>query len=222
MENRKFENETNIQENHWLHENGFDIRGPKPRWCKTPKMNLPRWLIFAIANRYSNYAILPPIGKWIGATNNVNQWKNTLNMSMTYIYLEKGKWTEDNDINDKNINSGYCKYLGIYEAYIIIIMSCRYHGYPWHSLATSPYHSSPLAGLLGYIPYPHRAVVCIFELVVLLLLSHMWGSIGVHHLWTRPCLSSSVLKMKVNESIDTYSNLPESEKYCAIWTWRKY
>ena len=36
--------------------------------------------------------------------------------------------------------------------------------------------------LQGYIPYPHIAAVCMFELVVLLLLGHMWGSIGVHHL----------------------------------------
>ena len=43
---------------------------------------------------------------------------------------------------------------------IIIIMSCRWHGYPWHSLATSRYRLSPLAGLQGYIPYPHIAAVC--------------------------------------------------------------
>ena len=48
------------------------------------------------------------------------------------------------------------------------IMSCRQHGYPWSSLATSPYRSSPLAGLQGYIPYPHIPAVCMFELVVLL------------------------------------------------------
>ena len=30
---------------------------------------------------------------------------------------------------------------------IIIIMSCHLHGYPWPSLATFPYRSSPLAGL---------------------------------------------------------------------------
>ena len=53
---------------------------------------------------------------------------------------------------------------------IIIIMSCRQHGYPWPSLATSPYHSSPPAGLLDYIPCPHIAAVCKFGLVVLLLL----------------------------------------------------
>ena len=62
---------------------------------------------------------------------------------------------------------------------IIIIMSCRQHGYPWPSLATSPNHSSPPAGLLGYIMCPHQAAVCKFRLVVLLLLGHMWGSIGV-------------------------------------------
>ena len=76
---------------------------------------------------------------------------------------------------------------------IIIIMSCRRHGYPWPSLATSPYRSSLLAGLQDYIPYPHRAAVCMIELVVLLLLGHMWGSIGVNQLWARPCFSSSIL-----------------------------
>ena len=75
---------------------------------------------------------------------------------------------------------------------IIIIIMCHKQGYPWPSVATSPYRSSPLAGLQGYIPYPHRAAVCMFELVVLLLPGHMWGSIGVHHLWPRPCFSSWV------------------------------
>ena len=78
---------------------------------------------------------------------------------------------------------------------IIIIKSCRQHGYPWPSLATSPYHSSLLAGLQAYIPYPHITAVCMFELVVLLLLGHMRGSIGVHHWWVRPCFSSSVLRV---------------------------
>ena len=49
---------------------------------------------------------------------------------------------------------------------IIIIMSCRQHGYPWPSLATSPYHSSPPAGLLGYILCPHIAAVCKFGLEI--------------------------------------------------------
>ena len=79
---------------------------------------------------------------------------------------------------------------------IIIIMLCRKHGYPWPSLATSPYHSSPLAGRQGYISYPHIAAVCMFELVILHLLGHMWGSIGVHHLWAHPFFSSSVLYVR--------------------------
>ena len=66
-------------------------------------------------------------------------------------------------------------------------MSCRLHGYPWISLATSPYRSSPPAGLQGYILYPHIAAVCMYELVVLLLLGHMWG---VH--WSTSLMSSSL------------------------------
>ena len=61
-------------------------------------------------------------------------------------------------------------------------MPSHRHGYPRPSLATSLYRLLPLAGLQGYIPYPHIAAACMFELVVLLLLGHMWGSIGVHHL----------------------------------------
>ena len=43
-------------------------------------------------------------------------------------------------------------------------MSCCRHGYPIPSLATSPNRSSLQAGLQGYIPYLHIAVVCMFEL----------------------------------------------------------
>ena len=78
-----------------------------------------------------------------------------------------------------------------FETVIIIIMSCRKHGYPWPSLATSPDRSSPLVGLQGYISYPHISAVC-----------SSWsscfcpaicsGSLGVHHLWARPCFSRSV------------------------------
>ena len=83
-------------------------------------------------------------------------------------------------------------YTHTYTHLYIVIMSCRQHGYPWPSLTTSPYHSSPPVGLQGYILCPHIVAVCKFELVVLLLHGHMWGSIGVHHLWARPCFSSSV------------------------------
>ena len=63
---------------------------------------------------------------------------------------------------------------------IIIIMSCRQYGYPWPSLATSPCHSSPPAGLQDYILCPYIVAVCKFVLVVLLLHIHMWGSTEVH------------------------------------------
>ena len=79
-----------------------------------------------------------------------------------------------------------------YPSIIIIIMSRRQRGYLWPSLAISPYHSSPLAGLQGYILCPHIVAVCKFVLVILLLHIHMWGSTGVHRLWARPCFSSSV------------------------------
>ena len=72
--------------------------------------------------------------------------------------------------------------------FIIIIMSRHQHGYPWPSLATSPCHSSPLAGLQGYILCPHIVAVCKFVLVVLLLYIHMWG---VHR--STSLMSSSLL-----------------------------
>ena len=66
-------------------------------------------------------------------------------------------------------------------------MLCRQHGYPWPSLATLPYCSLLLVGPQGYIPYPHTATVCRFELVVLILLSHMRGP------WRTSLMSSSLL-----------------------------
>ena len=99
---------------------------------------------------------------------------------------------------DKNVyyfqsNLYQCRNAANIYIIIIIIMPCRQYGYPWPSLATSPYHSSLLAGLQGYISYPHISALCMFELIFLLLLGHMRGSIGVHHWWVRPCFSSSVL-----------------------------
>ena len=46
----------------------------------------------------------------------------------------------------------------------IIIMSCHRHGYPWPPLATSPYRSSPLASLQGYITYASPVVSYMFGL----------------------------------------------------------
>ena len=88
---------------------------------------------------------------------------------------------------------------------LIIIILGHQHGYPWPSLATPTYRSSLPAGPPGYTPYPHRATVCRFEQVTLLLLGHLKGSIGVHHLWARPYFSSSVLHVWfVSASIQQY------------------
>ena len=79
------------------------------------------------------------------------------------------------------------------KALVIISSSWHQPRYPWPYLATPPYRSSLPVGPQGYTPYPHRAAVCRFELVALLLVGHVKGSIGVHHLWARPYFSSSVL-----------------------------
>ena len=92
---------------------------------------------------------------------------------------------------DPSICYSFCG--DIYTSIIIVILSYHQHRYPWPSLATPPSCSSPLAGSQGYIPYPHCAAVCRFELVALLLLGQVKGSIGVHHLWARPYFSGSVL-----------------------------
>ena len=48
------------------------------------------------------------------------------------------------------------------KSYFIIIMSCLRHGYPWPSLATSPYRSSPLEGLQGLHPISsHSCWICL-------------------------------------------------------------
>ena len=76
---------------------------------------------------------------------------------------------------------------------IIIILSCHHYGYPWPFLATSPYRISLSAGPQGYTPYSHWAAVCRLELVALLLLGHVKGSLGVNQLWAHPFFSCSVL-----------------------------
>ena len=66
---------------------------------------------------------------------------------------------------------------------IIIILSRHQHGYPWSSPATPLYCPSLPVGLQGYILYWHRAVVCRFLLVILLLLVHVKGSTGVIYIY---------------------------------------
>ena len=108
-----------------------------------------------------------------------------LNKETNSRYLKPFKFVQTNDWYW--IELFVLEIFTIIKPFVNIIISCRQHGYPRLSLATSPYRSSPLASLQGYIPYPHIAAECMFELVVLLLPGHMWGSIGVHHLWARPC-----------------------------------
>ena len=80
------------------------------------------------------------------------------------------------------------KILWDFEIWIIIIMSCRRHGYPWPSLTTFPYRSSPPAGLQSHTLYPHIAAGCMFVLVVLLFARPY---VGVH--WSTSLMSSSLL-----------------------------
>ena len=51
----------------------------------------------------------------------------------------------------------------------------------------------PLSPLFLIVHRPQIVAECVFVLVVLLLHGDVWGSIRVHHLWVRPCFSSSVL-----------------------------
>ena len=69
-------------------------------------------------------------------------------------------------------------------------MSRSHHGYFLLSLATPPYRPLLLAGPQGYIRYRHRTAVSRFKLDVLLLLIHMKGSTGVHHLRALPYFSA--------------------------------
>ena len=77
---------------------------------------------------------------------------------------DKTSWQErDRERESGNfVLSTQLDYIYKYIYISIIIMSCRQHGYPWPSHATSPYCSSPLACLQGYIPYPYIAAVCMY------------------------------------------------------------
>ena len=70
-----------------------------------------------------------------------------------------------------------CVYMSVYISFCAISMDI-----PDPFLTPLPYPSSLPAAPRGYTLYPHRADVCRCELVTLILLSHVKGSIGVHHL----------------------------------------
>ena len=96
-------------------------------------------------------------------------------------------------------------------------MSRRQCGYPWPSLAISPYHSSPPAGLQGYILCPHIVAVCRFVLVVPLLHIHMWGPqeyIAYELVLASPavsCVSGSFVGNFIFKWVTTYLFAP---RYC--------
>ena len=83
------------------------------------------------------------------------------------------------------VNWCACVYARIYiYIYISSSSSCRAGStdIPDPLSPLLPYRSSPQTGLLDNIPYPHIVAECMFELVVLLLYGHVWGSTRVHHL----------------------------------------
>ena len=106
--------------------------------------------------------------------------------------IHKMYWSQ----NSTNVMYYIYIYIYIYidELCVLIIVIEENHRlvvpYPWPSLATPPYGLSLPAGPQGYTPYPHR-----FERVTLLLLGHMKGSIGAHHLWAHLYFSSSLVRL---------------------------
>ena len=80
------------------------------------------------------------------------------------------------------------------EPYLIInIMSCCRHGFSWLSIIIWLYRPSHLAGPLGCILCPYRAVVNRFSLVNHHLLVRVKGSTKERRLWVCPYSSYSVL-----------------------------
>ena len=175
---------TKLQPFHWSCSwcNGYRRR----KWTRWHEFkSWPKLITFHIA--------LIPLGKvWI----QLLKWRNSeKEVAPSPTFIEKGDFGSSSTmvaIFNSHTHTHTHTYIYIY-IYIYIILSSQQHGYPWSSIATLPYRSSLLAGPQGYIPYRHRAAVFRFELVALLLLGHVRGSIGEHHLCARPCFSSSVL-----------------------------
>ena len=108
------------------------------------------------------------------------------------IYLTKNN-------NDIHIKKAILIYTSFLKLFIIIILSCNQHGYPWHSLATPPYRSSLLVGPQGCIAYLHRAAVCRFKLVALLLLGH-FVFVGFFQLHLEEVFTSARFSLTANVS----------------------
>ena len=116
--------------------------------------------------------------------------------SVVYLNLEPKPFSMAPSANKANTHTRTYKYLYISSS----SSSCRAGSTdipdplsPLFPIVHRLWYYLPLVGLLDYIPHPHIVAECMFVLVVLLLLGHMSGSIRVHHLWVRPCFSSSVL-----------------------------
>ena len=136
---------------------------------------------------YNNYlfSLVTSTIKWVSYTHLIND-----------INYNKGITSQNICVCDMQylkLNHEVYIYIYIYTIIIIIIIMSRHqHGYPWPSLATPPYRPSLPTSPQGYIPYPRRAAVCRFELVILPLLGHVKGSTRVHRLWARPYFFSCV------------------------------
>ena len=161
----------------WMHRLEFDVY-----------LNLNIYALSIILNTLYSYS---NIYIYIYISQNIKLW--THGVFKFYIVWEKGL------INCISVEHFFFQTFLVY-IYLIIIYINIYHHHHHHVVPlarislTLSRHSSPLAGLQDYTPYPHIAAGCMFELVVRLLSGHMWGSSGVHHLWASPavtCMSGS-------------------------------
>ena len=163
---------------------------PPKIWWQTSVSSLFNLLSFWIASKqiflldWNNFCCKPILSNAMFTFNEKNSGK-TIYFASFFFFFKYSPCLLNNPHNKWNHSSFW--------SVIITILLCHQHRYPWPFLATSPYRSLLPAGPQGYTPYPHRAAVCRFKLVPLLLLSYVKGFIGVHHLWACPYFSSSVL-----------------------------
>ena len=152
------------------------------------------------------------------------RWRRDMMMMMmmnnTFVLWAKGFLLPEQIYNRKEMIYYKTQATNLFRHNIAYIYRCervkkRMHMY-WHSFTYHHHHHHhhvvPLARIsmnlsrlfsLSFISsgrssglHPvSTAAVCMFEQVVLLLLQHMRGSIGVHHGWVRPCFCSSVLRV---------------------------
>ena len=86
--------------------------------------------------------------------------------------------SKETSVTEQNVTS-------IYSLFLTLDILCHHHHVvPLAVISLAPSRHFFLSFIASgrsssYIPYPHIAAVCMFVLVVLLLLGHMWGSIGV-------------------------------------------